>query len=151
MNERKIEIKVKREETEVSVEYIETVMWRNHLNISVYKERFSNLNGYSHMRKLTNSLLRKEVITLDRIGKNNHLSALEIDQRDTTIWKVFILEKQPNFGKKSGTLAVLLGLLPFSFLCSVRCEVSSRLKQVTKTNPEVACLCIGAVKESSWK
>jgi len=58
---------------------------------------------------------------------------------------VFILEKQPNFGKEEwDSVAVLPGLLPFSFLCLVRGEVSSRLKQATRTNPEVACLCIGA-------
>lgn len=72
------------------------------------------------MRKLANSLLRKEVITLDRIGKNSHFSALEIDQRDRTIWKVFMLEKQPNFGKEWESVAFLPGLLSFPCLSGVK-------------------------------
>lgn len=49
---------------------------------------------------------KKEIIKLDRIGKNNHLDALEIDQRDTTVWKV-CMRNSWTLGKDSGTLAFL--------------------------------------------
>lgn len=139
------------------------LMQRNYLNISVTVDwipwkKFTcygnilKFEWYSHMRKLANSFLKKEIIQLDRIGKNNHLGVLEIDQRDTTIWKAFVLKTHGTVGKNNGTLwHSFLGLLPFSLPCLVSYEGSVRLGHTVRTHLEASCLCIGSGKGLSGK
>ena len=56
------------------------------------------------MRELANSFLRKEVITLDRIGKNNHLSGWKLIKGMQQSVKYLYLKNSQTLGMKSGSL-----------------------------------------------
>lgn len=58
--------------------------WLNSVEKNICYGNILRFEWYSHMRKLANSLLKKGNYKV-RIGRNNHLSVLEIDQRGTTI------------------------------------------------------------------
>lgn len=117
--------------------------WLNFVKKVFAVEIFSGFSGvWGSWQSLPS---KKESIKLDRIGKNNHLSPLEIDQRKTKIREVFMLEKQWNFGKEQQhSLASLPGAVPTVFSLLGRVRGFCRTGAGHRTTPGAACMGIGA-------